>query len=609
MTLITISIPKDINAQCTIIPSDMETSVKTTTQRFFNNNLPDIRQQFDELWIKYDIEETYDNAVKNAIESVKNEYGVLKRFIAPFSKSKSREYCDRIISRIQKDPQFKSAITSLQEEMSRKITEELTNSANLAATRTLNCILHYLKNEVGDALAVAFLNTTLIRTKKNISVTLDSMSLDNSLLRQYLQIFTPAILTGVVAIGLKNRLPSLAAKTTAEIGEETIIRETETAVGEEAAEKVAQRTGTRLLARIITPQIIKGVNVVLTVLGFGLISYEIWKAPQKLDNIIYNELTSPRIIQAIKDTTLVTWTSFADEASPQITDMLSDTILGIWYSFQTDYKDLMNISREYPEIQQTLDSIPYDKLPIVASLASKLTKEKFLQALNNGDLKNLLNLPDKYQKPALLIAQNINDVALAVEWIRRSGTLIDKVLESKLYMYVNPHNVSIPFIRIASALPESSLIRLSNLDPTLLNTLVEVVPPNYIPGLIDSLNIDNLRNLLTVLPKLDSGSRSLILDMLSKDASKWPKLEPLLNDLPDNPPEKRKELILMTLSSNPIIRMRKAIQNPVSAIKVAPHDKLIGISYIFAVLFLIFFILITILILKTPVHLIGKLRR
>ena len=600
------SLPMSLHAQCTVIPSDIETSINTTIQRYFEQHMPDIEEHFNRLWYNYNIDEIYREAVREAMDSTKSEYNLWNRYTTPFSKKKINDYFEKIEDKIGRNEDLNNALHSLNLEMSQWISEKLTINSQLATADALYCMIRYLKSEGGDAIAGAFLNTIAPTTEENLQPVLkivENRDISNGfVIKELLKRFAPIIALPAVSIALKSPAPTAVLAEGSEAAEVAVSSE----VSEEIAGSIAKRAARKVITKVITP---KSIGLILTAVTVGLVAYQIYKLPGDVDKHIYEKLVSPKTIYSIKDSSLSPWIELSHTIPTELTDQLSDTLITLWKDFQTNYNNLLNILQRHPELKNNLNEVPIDKLPLVSTLASRMTEEKFVEELSSGKITDLLNLPDKYIKPAMKIAESLNDISLALNWIMHAGPIIDSVISKQLYLYFDPQNLPMNVIQKLSQLPTETITKLKDYDPNTVTNIINLIPENLVSTIVDSLPTEDLSKIVNLASKIDPASRRYLFAALSNNLTKWENVIRISKDILKALPAKRKDLIDLALSNNPIIRVKKAVEYPSTGIKMMTHDKNMTIIYGLISLLAISVLAIVLYILKTFVSLlltIGK---
>jgi hypothetical protein len=424
--------PESISAeQCSSL-SDVEVQdkIRTLASAGLKTELEGINyvELVNTYWSKTNAASRIDNAVDTAVAEVRSNTSWFDRAYSKYSPNSAERYAKAIADKAYNSEVFKSAIESLATAVATEAGTRIEQATKILSNPVLECVQAALRSRYGAAVAQAFAMDALNKIETTGT---PGMSIGT---KEFVMQHPDAI-SGVLII-----------------------------VTREIVAKIAQSIGSRI-AGVIASRL---VGLIAGGIGVVLIAKDVYEAGDGSFPVIAEQMKSDKTKAVIKDEIGKSLQADITAQAGVIAEQAADRIYNLWTDFKQKYYRLFALGAKDAGFLEYLKSFSsFEKVGKLAQLvdivyASEGEPRIFARVADGSLNKALLDLDDN----GLQIAAEQKSLEKALQWTAAAGDALPRAVESGLYRWLSPEQVTPENLRkILSLNDNTSIARIANLEP------------------------------------------------------------------------------------------------------------------------------------------------
>jgi hypothetical protein len=379
-------------------------------------------------WSKTNAASRIDSAVDAAVTAVRSDTSWFDRAYSKYSPNSAERYAKAIADKAYNSEVFKSAIESLATAVATDAGTRIEQATKKLSNPVLECVQAALHSRYGAAVAQAFAMDAL---KKVETASTPGVSIGTTeFVMQH-----PDAISGVLII-----------------------------VTREVVAKIAQSIGARI-AGVVASRL---VGLIAGGIGVILIAKDVYEAGEGSFPVIAEQMKSDKTKTIIKEEIGKSLQADITAQAGVIAQQAADRIYSLWADFKQKYYRLFALGAKDPGFLEYLKSFnSFEKIGKLAQLvdiiyASEGEARVFARAGDGSLNKALVDLDDN----GLKIAAEQKSLEKALQWTAAAGDALPQAVESGLYRWLSPEEVTPESLRkILSLNDKNAIARLANLEP------------------------------------------------------------------------------------------------------------------------------------------------
>jgi hypothetical protein len=392
---------------------DIQKDIDTLAQGFFDAELAavDLPRIVDRKWFELGMPNLLQNEVNRAIDSVREDTSLPRRFTSSFSPAQTTELAEQIANRAFSSEAFRSRLETLASEVASDFTRTFNSVAARSAGETAACLERYLGNIYGGAVGNAF--------EEEIRAQVEEAG----------------------ATALVEDFESEGA-----VGAPTVIGAA-TIAGSYVARAVAQRLSTQITRRIagnITARILgragtSAIPVVGWAVGGGLIVFDVVNSGLRGPfPAIRRQLAGEETQRQIQNEIIASLREDLPAVSEEMSAGISAEVYAQWQGFTQSFEEILLLAEENAAFRQSLNNTSEEGLPTLAGIVELAPHAEVVEAAQQNRLGRAVQLGEDTIK--ILEAQPSLKTVLA--WSEVAGPRFEKVVEYEIYRHKAPTDFS-----------------------------------------------------------------------------------------------------------------------------------------------------------------------
>jgi hypothetical protein len=378
-------------------------------------------------WSKTNAASRIDSAVDAAIAAVRADTSWFDRAYSKYSPNSAERYAKAVADKAYNSDVFKSAVESLATAVATDAGTRIEQATKKLSNPVLECVQAALHSRYGAAVAQAF-TTDALKKIETTNATGVSIGTTDFVLQH------PDAISGVLVI-----------------------------VTREVVAKIAQSIGSRI-AGVVASRL---VGLIAGGIGIALIAKDVYEAGDGIFPVIAEQMKSDKTKAVIKDEIGKSLQADITTQAGAIADQAADRIYSLWTDFKQKYYRLFALGSKDPGFLEYLKSFTsFEKVGKLAQLTDIIYasegEPRIFARLADGSLnKALVDLDDN----GLKIAAEQKSLEKALQWTAAAGDALPQAVESGLYRWLSPEEVTPETLRkILSLNDKNAIARLANLD-------------------------------------------------------------------------------------------------------------------------------------------------
>jgi hypothetical protein len=388
-------------------------------------------------WSRTGASSRIDNAVDAAVAAVRSDTSWFDRAYSKYSPNSAERYAKAIADKAYNSEVFKSAIESLATAVATDAGAQIEQATKKVSNPVLECVQAALRSRYGAAVAQAFtadaLNKIETTNAPGVSIGTKEFILQH-----------PDAISGVLII-----------------------------VTREIVAKIAQSIGSRI-AGVIASRL---VGLVASGIGVILIAKDVYEAGDGAFPVIAEQMKSDKTKAIIKDEIGKSLQADITTQAGVIAQQSADRIYGLWTDFKQKYYRLFALGAKDPGFLEYLKNFSsFEKLGKLAQLVDIINvsegEPRIFARVADGSLnKALADLDDN----GLKIAAEEKSLEKALRWAAAAGNDLPRAVESGLYRWLSPDEVTPENLRkILSLNDKGAIARLASLEPAARDVILSL---------------------------------------------------------------------------------------------------------------------------------------
>jgi hypothetical protein len=379
-------------------------------------------------WSKTNAASRIDSAVDAAIATVRSDTSWFDRAYSKYSPNSAERYAKAVADKAYNSEAFKAAVESLAAAVATDAGARIEQATKKLSNPVLECVQAALHSRYGGAVAQAFAMDALqkIETTNAPGVSIGTAEF----VMQH-----PDAISGVLVI-----------------------------VTREVIAKIAQSIGSRI-AGVVASRL---VGLIAGGIGVILIAKDVYEAGDGIFPVIAEQMKSDKTKTLIKDEIGKSLQTDITAQAGAIAEQAADRIYSLWADFKQKYYRLFALGAKDAGFLDYLKSFSsFEKVGKLAQLvdiiyASEGEPRVFARVADGSLNKALLGLDDN----GLKIAAEQKSLEKALQWTALAGDALPQAVESGIYRWLSPGEVTPEKLRkILSLSDKNAIARLANLEP------------------------------------------------------------------------------------------------------------------------------------------------
>ena len=480
----------------TVEEASLRDELNELTQSIFatSGEQIDVAALVDRTWIALDIDSTIDREVEAAVQSIYQDESYWNRFLSGWSADKAEEFTTQIANNAFSSEGFRSQIEALSGAVATAVAEEMTVVSARSASSALLCVQSFVGDSYSDTMAALF-EAEIAQGVSNI----DLSNVDANV-QPLLQSHTRSLAGVGVIIGAQ--------------------------IARRLAQKVAQRIAGKVVGRVLGKAAASVIPIAGWVIGGGLIVWDLIEGGRGALPQIQTALQEENVKATIRQEVTATVEDELRKEMPEIARTVSNDVYSSWLDFKRKYTQVLDLADESPQFRSLIEEVTAEEVgklaTLVVTVEQSVGREGLLRAIDDGQLKELLYLPQS----AYDILRDTSNPGLVLAWAYLAGADLDAVVATELYKVATPES-------FLDAGDMNKILALGNKDAVrdvmLLNRLerdvLMALPASSVAALATQFTAEDLRWLARYIADMEPRDANLLVDRLLRDASLMPKLQ------------------------------------------------------------------------------------
>ncbi len=447
------AVPSTLERCLNLDETTLRNDLSRVTREFFSEelNAVDLPRMVQNKWLELGMPELLGVEVNRAVESVRNDTGTTKKFTSSFSPTQATELAEQIANRAFTSEAFRNRLETLASEVATDFTGSFTSVAARSASSATACVQSYLGSAYGNTVARTFEQE--IRTQVEASGTN----------------------TATYDIKLKDTAGPVSGVGVATIAGGYVARKVAQRLSAQITRRVAGNIATRILGRAGSSVI----PVIGWAVGGALIAWDVGNAFRGPFPAIRQQLTSDETQTQIQQEIVTSLREDLPAVSAELSRGVASEVFTQWQRFTQNFENVLSLSGRNAAFRQELSAVPEIDLYKLAEVVQLVPEETVLQAAQNGQLRQVVGLPES----ALEILQVTPSLTTVLAWADLAGTRLDDVVKTEIYRTKTPEDFSqrtltrlfdtgnVVTIAKVTALPKGEMETLLQLPTANLNAL------------------------------------------------------------------------------------------------------------------------------------------
>ena len=480
----------------TVEEASLRDELNELTQSIFatSGEQIDVAALVDRTWIALDIDSTIDREVEAAVQSIYQDESYWNRFLSGWSADKAEEFTTQIANNAFSSEGFRSQIEALSGAVATAVAEEMTVVSARSASSALLCVQSFVGDSYSDTMAALF-EAEIAQGVSNI----DLSNVDANV-QPLLQSHTRSLAGVGVIIGAQ--------------------------IARRLAQKVAQRIAGKVVGRVLGKAAASVIPIAGWVIGGGLIVWDLIEGGRGALPQIQTALQEENVKATIRQEVTATVEDELRKEMPEIARTVSNDVYSSWLDFKRKYTQVLDLADESPQFRSLIEEVTAEEVgklaTLVVTVEQSVGREGLLRAIDDGQLKELLYLPQS----AYDILRDTSNPGLVLAWAYLAGADLDAVVATELYKVATPESfLDAGDMKKILALGNKDAVR----DVMLLNRLerdvLMALPASSVAALATQFTAEDLRWLARYIADMEPRDANLLVDRLLRDASLMPKLQ------------------------------------------------------------------------------------
>ncbi len=407
-----------------------------------NVNSLELRPIIVQQWRLVGMDDIIKKEVKNSSKLIRQNTNYFGRLWSSWNTQKARALAEEAANYTFGSEGFLAGIEELSNAIAADITTELETVTQRVASSTILCIQEFIGDSYGGTVQEAF-EAELVAQTAGADLTGLAEGAE------------PKPISGNTALGISVIVASVIARRLLQ------------RLGRRISQRIAGRIASRVAGRAATAV----VPVVGWILGLGLIAWDLVDGNNGALPMIEKALTSEEVAKEIQNEIAISIEDELDAISVETAREIADTVYNEWQDFKFKFQRLLNLAEENPSFRDFLDGVTTNKLHLLSESLDVAGEAGFLEALDSGDLTQLVNLPVN----SIALLKRLKSIPEVLAWAELAGPRFDELVKVEaLYLNKEPSDFSEQTLRQLLSLNDSKAIgNLAMMSTNTLNILLD----------------------------------------------------------------------------------------------------------------------------------------
>ncbi len=442
--------------------SDLRSELRGVTRQFFDAELGavDLPRMVENKWLELGLPNLLETEVNRAVDSIREDTGLSRRFTSSFSPAQATELAEQIANRTFTSEALRTRLEMLASEVAGDFTQSFTSVAARSASSATECVQTYLGNIYGNAVATAY-EQEIQAQVENVGTEALTGNFKPDTLGLRSGVGVVSIAGGYVARAIARRLST----------------------------QISRRVAGNIAARVLGRAGSAVIPVVGWAVGGGLI---VWDVVNGVINgpfpAIAHQLAGEETQRQIQEEIATSLREDTPTVSAELSAGIANEIFAQWQSFTQNFALVLDLAKRDATFRQDLGRVPEIDLHKLADVVQNIPEKAVLEASRKGELRRVVELPES----ALEILETSPSVTTVLAWADLAGTRLDEVVSNEVYRYKAPEDFSgrelnrlldtdnVVTIAKVSALPKEDMDTLLALPTANLNALTNEFNPGQL---------------------------------------------------------------------------------------------------------------------------------
>ena len=480
--------------------AELRSDINRLTKQTFETEAQrlDLARIVELKWLELGMPNLIETQVNGAVDRVKADTSILLRFTSSWSTGQAEALAERVAILAFGSEEFRSRVETLASEVSLSTIASFEAIASRSASASTLCLQQFIGRAYGAAISSAF---------------------EQELTKQVRQTGTDALTQN-----FESTLPVRIRPGTA--GGVALI------IGSAIARKVTQRIATRISRRIagnIAARVAgragtSVVPVVGWVVGGVLVAWDVVDGTVRGPfPTIRRQLTSEDTQAVIRNEIVTSVKQDLPSASTEIAEEITSEVYLQWRTFEKNFQKVLTLANQNSDFGLFLSTVLEDDFYKLAKVADVTSQQDLLQASNDGQLEQVLRLPET----SLAILSSDEPLQTVLAWSDVAGSNLNKVAGFEIYRHKSPSDfTSATLERLLKTDNLQTISKLIMLDKNELDTLTGLSSAN-LNRLADGIDVRDFQTLAWYQKALEQDASNLLISLWLERPSRAEKFQPM----------------------------------------------------------------------------------
>lgn len=437
-------------------------------------------------WQELGMDAKVDREVDIAVEMVRSDTPFWERIWSAWAPSTAEELAVRVAEKSFGSALFEADFDELSEAITNDIVDELRLVTAKSASSALVCVQEF----IGDRFSKTMVDVLDKEIQDDLEVVIGQSDTD----RNFLDVLKAhANLAGGIAVIIGTRLGTAMAK--------------------KIANTLSKNLVTRIAARVLTRTLAGVIPIVGWIIGGVLIVTDLVGSRDGALPFIRDSLQSQEAKAEMKKWIAEEVSEELRRESPLLARDIANSTFSKWQDFRVKFSRVLDLAEELPKFKSILDRTKVDqvaKLAELVHLVEEKEPDQLERLIQTGEFEFILGLHEVAHE-ILRVTGNSDTL---VSWAKFADDLIEKVVETELYLVASPTDLKDRAeLERVLALEANALIQKLMLFESDERNDILGLPTVHAQQLLDLFSTEDLTRLVnSYLTNLDAQDRNVLVD-------------------------------------------------------------------------------------------------
>ncbi len=437
-------------------------------------------------WQELGLDAKVDREVDIAVEMVRSDTPFWERIWSAWAPSTAEELAVRVAEKSFGSDLFEADFDELSEAIANDIVDELRLVTAKSASSALACVQEF----IGDRFSKTMVDVLDKEIQDDLEVVIGQPDTD----RNFIDVLKAhANLAGGIAVIIGTRLGAAMAK--------------------KIANTLSKNLVTRIAARVLTRTLAGVIPIVGWIIGGVLIVTDLVGSRDGALPFIRDSLQSQEAKAEMKKWIAEEVSEELRRESPLLARDIANSTYSKWQDFREKFSRVLDLAEELPRFKSILDRTKVDqvaKLADLVHLVEEKEPDQLERLIQTGEFEFILGL----QEVAHEILRVTGNSDTLVSWAKFAEDLIEKVVETELYLVASPTDLKDRAeLERVLALEANALIQKLMLFESEERNDILGLPTGQAQQLLDAFSTEDLTRLVnSYLTNLDAQDRNVLVD-------------------------------------------------------------------------------------------------